>query len=106
MTRAPCVSSKLNPDSDGVRSFRPLESHRKTKNAVFLKALDNNYALHEAAKADEAARAQNEQYLLAPPEDYDIIFAKYINCDAVTDDLAEHRTKAYTWYDMDNDEYY
>ena len=108
------MSSKLNPDSDAARFFRPLESHRRTRNAVYLKALDN-YALHQAAQADDVTRARegaiesdedNEQYLLVPPEDYDDILTGYINLDAFADELAERQAKAYTWCDMDNDDYY
>jgi len=104
----------LNPHSDGARFFPPLERHRADKNVIFLQAL-GNYTFQQALKAEEAAQAQrlameqdeyNEQFLLAPPDDYDDLLAQYINFDAIADDLAERQAKAYTLCDMDDDGYY
>jgi hypothetical protein len=100
----------LNPDSDGVRFFPPLGSHRANKNEIFLKAL-YNCALQQAAETEAAARAReetivedddNEQYLLVPPEDYDDVLGEYITFDALADELAERQARAYTWCDMDD----
>lgn len=108
----------LNPDS--VRAFPPLVKPQATKNMVFLTAL-SNYTLQQAVKAVEAAKARaeaagaqveamgddDEQFLLVPPDDYDDLFAEYIDFDAIADDIAERQANAQTWYDMeDDDDYY
>lgn len=124
MTRAPCIPSLLNPSSKGARFFPPLVRHRADKNDLFLLAL-GNYAFQQAAKAAEAATARrqameqamalamaqaqdayNEQFLLAPPDEYDDLLAEYINFDAMADDIAERQAKAYTMCDMDDDDDY
>jgi hypothetical protein len=104
----------LNPYSDGARFFPALERHRASRNVIFLKAL-TNYALQQATKAEEAAGARgqamdqdedNEQFLLVPPDDYDDLWAEYVDFDAMADDLAERQAKAYSLCDMDDDDYY
>lgn len=110
----------LNPDA--VRSFTPLKSRRPARNAIFLEAV-SNHTLQQAAKAEEAARARleaararegaielddddDEQFLLVPPDDCDDLMAEYINFDALADDIAQRQANAYTWDDMDDDDYY
>ena len=104
----------LNPSSDGARFLLPVERPRADKNVIFLQAL-GNYAFQQAVKAEEAATARsqameqdeyNEQFLLAPPDDYDDLLSEYINFDAMADDMAERQAKAYTMCDMDDDEYH
>jgi hypothetical protein len=101
----------LNPDSDGMRFLgsRPL-----VKNVIFHLALDN-YAFEQAAKREAAARVleeaaaqdeANEQFMLVPPKDYDVILTEYINLDVFADGIAERQAKAYSWYDMDDDDDY
>ena len=104
----------LNPNSDGLRFLPPLESRRAAKNSIFLKAL-GNYALQQAAKAEDDARAReraieldedNEQCLFLPPEGYEDLLAECINFDALVDDLAKRQAQAYASCDLYDDDYY